>query len=80
MLVRLMKGEVDLDELDTDSLVVLGRTASEGKPLAGRIAAKLNERGWSFARIGETYGVDASTAFRWAQPYLRDVREPKDQP
>lgn len=71
-LVRLMSNEIDLDELDADSLSVIGKTAKEGPALAGRIAAKLNQRhGWTFARIGEVYGVHESTAYRWAQPYLR---------
>lgn len=71
-LARLMANEIDLDELDDDALAVLGRTAKEGPALAGRVAARLNKRGWTYARIGEAYDVHESTAFRWAQPYLRD--------
>jgi hypothetical protein len=75
-LVRLMTNEIDLDSLDDEALSVVGRTAKEGPALAGRVAAKLNRRGWAFARIGEAYGVHESTAYRWAQPYLKD---PDDQ-
>ena len=69
-LVRLMSHQSDLDELDDDALLVVGRTAKEGQALAGRIAAKLNRRGWTYAKIGDAWGVHESTAYRWAQPYV----------
>lgn len=76
-LVRLMSNQSDLDELDDDALVVVGRTAKEGQALAGAIAAKLSRRGWTYARIAEAWGVHESTAYRWAQPYVEPPAPPQ---
>lgn len=69
VLVRLMNDDTQLDELGDDALLALGRAAAEGTELAGRIAAKLNRRGMTFAKIGELWGVHESTAYRWAKAH-----------
>lgn len=41
------------------------------KTAEGVVAAELRRRGWTWPRIGKAIGVDQSTAFGWAQPYLK---------
>lgn len=36
----------------------------------GLACAHLHALGWSWSRIGREMGVNLSTAYRWAQPYL----------
>lgn len=39
----------------------------------GRMAARLhNHHGWSWPQLGRALNVNASTAWRWAKPYLHD--------
>jgi hypothetical protein len=39
----------------------------------GRACASLHDtHGWSWPQIGRWMDVNASTAWRWASPYLRD--------
>jgi len=37
---------------------------------AGRACAYLHSRGWTWERIGAEIGVNLTTAYRWARPYL----------
>lgn len=37
---------------------------------AGRACAHLSANGWKWKDIGEFMGVNLSTAYRWAEPYL----------
>lgn len=78
-LVRLMNGDVDLDALDDEALLALGAAAHGGRKLLGEVVARLNRRGWTFERIGEHLGVHESTAYRWAQPYLREQPTPVNE-
>lgn len=41
-------------------------------PLAqlGRACARLHQLGWTWERIGAAMGVNLTTAYRWARPYL----------
>lgn len=36
----------------------------------GRACARLHELGWTWERIGEEMGVNLTTAYRWARPYI----------
>lgn len=36
----------------------------------GRHCARLHELGWTWEKIGQEMGVNLSTAYRWARPYL----------
>lgn len=72
-LVRLMSNLEDPKALSNEQLVQAVLDARETKKRAeGVAAAELKRRGWTWARIGKAVGVDPSTAFAWAQPYLRE--------
>lgn len=36
----------------------------------GQACARLHELGWTWHQIGQAMGVNLSTAWRWAKPYL----------
>lgn len=36
----------------------------------GKACARLHDLGWTWDRIGREMGVNLSTAYRWARPYL----------
>lgn len=71
-LVRLMSNEIDLADLTPEQLYALGAAARGGRLLLQRVIAELNQRGVTFAEIGDHYGVVESTAFRWAKTPVRD--------
>jgi hypothetical protein len=77
VLVRLMEGGVDPDDLDklsTDELFDLGVAGAAGRELVHLVTLTLRERGLTFAQIGERWNVDESTAWRWAKPAARPGR------
>ena len=43
-----------------------------GPRLVGEGAAELHRRGWTWPKIAHEFGVDQSTAHRWAQNYLQE--------
>lgn len=65
---RALRGEVNLDELDVEALIAVGRVAVRGRELVHHATVTLNQRGVTFAQIGERMGVTESTASRWAKP------------
>lgn len=69
-LARLMKD--DISDLDEATIVEGMRALRAGRKLIGEGAAELHRRGWTWPKIAVEFGVDQSTAHRWAQPYLRD--------
>jgi hypothetical protein len=71
-LVRLMNDEIKMSELKDEVIVKNMRIGRGGRKLVGEGAAELHRRGWTWPRIAHEFGVDQSTAHRWAQPYLRE--------
>lgn len=67
-LVRLMRGEIDYDALDNDALFAIAAAAKGGRKTLHEVTVKLNQRGFTFAQIGERLGAVESTASRWAKP------------
>lgn len=73
----------DLSEVATDELIHLARTATSARrrqeqaaksaaEQQGRIIAELSRRqGWTFVRIADALGIDDSTAYRYARPFLK---------
>lgn len=57
-----------------ETLVAAGRFAREHraelKEFTAKVAAQLHHDGLTWERIGEQLGMQAMTAYRWAQPYL----------
>lgn len=76
-LVRLMKGEVDYDDLSDDDLFTLGAASRRARQTLHEITLKLRERGYTFAQIGERLGVTESTASRWVEPPSPPGRRPR---
>ena len=74
-LVRLMNDEIQMSALDDATIVSNMRIGRGGRKLVGEGAAELHRRGWTWPRIAAEFGVDQSTAHRWAQPYLKDGEE-----
>jgi hypothetical protein len=75
-LVRLMENRDNPEVLSEDELVnaaIWGREVK--KASEGIAAAELRRRGWTWPQIGKAIGVDQSTAFVWAQPYLKAGEE-----
>lgn len=71
-LVRLMTNLEHPERLTAEQLVDAAVEARDTKKKAeGVAAAELRRRGWTWPRIGKAIGVDQSTAFGWAQPYLK---------
>lgn len=66
-LVRLMKGEVDYDDLDDERLLAIGAAVQDGPDTLARVVRSLSARGWTFAAIGERLGVHEATVSRWAK-------------
>jgi hypothetical protein len=71
-LVRLMNDEIAMSDQDDSTIVEHMRIGRYGRKLVGEGAAELHRRGWTWPRIAAEFGVDQSTAHRWAQPYLRE--------
>lgn len=71
-LVRLMNDEIAMADQDDATIVKHMRIGRYGRKLVGEGAAELHRRGWTWPRIAAEFGVDQSTAHRWAQPYLRE--------
>jgi hypothetical protein len=73
-LVRLMRGEVDYDSLDDDALYALGAACAAARETLYQVVTRLNDRGATFATIGERLDVHEATASRWAKPPAEDRR------
>jgi len=73
-LVRLMSGNVDYDTLDDEALYALGKACAAARATLFEVTTRLNDRGASFALIGERLGVHEATASRWAKPPAEDRR------
>ena len=78
-LVRAMNDDIDVSKLSDELLLEqmrLGRSRDEllraAAKLVGTGAAELYRRKWTWPQIAAEFGVDQSTAHRWAQPYLRE--------
>jgi DNA-binding MarR family transcriptional regulator len=67
-LVRLMKGELDYDDLTDEQLLDLASASRRGQLTLHEIVVELRKRGWLFADIGERLGVTESAASRWVEP------------
>jgi uncharacterized protein YaiI (UPF0178 family) len=80
-LVRLMNGEVDLNEMETEELyrLVISLQPDLAKTTLAKALAILNERGERFAVIGERIGVHEATASRWAKPPTGDLRRRRQE-
>ena len=74
-LVRLMKDEIKMSELDDKTILGNMHIGRAGAELVGEGAAELHRRGWTWPLIAAEFGVNQSTAHRWAQPYLRAGEE-----
>lgn len=52
-------------------LIAIGKSAvAEGLATRGRVCAQLHANGLTWEEIGKEMGVNLSTAYRWARPYL----------
>lgn len=71
-LVRLMSNDIAMSELPDETIVGNMKIGRAGRRLVGEGAAELHRRGWTWPRIAAEFGVDQSTAHRWAQPYIKD--------
>lgn len=71
----------ELSEASIDDLVTLGtaaqtqqtqaqRQAKDAERLLGQVIAELSRRGRTFMQIGALLGMDDSTAYRRAKPFL----------
>lgn len=76
-LVRLMKGEVDLTELDADALFAVAEAAKGGRRTLHEVTLVLRAKGFTFAQIGERLGVTESAASRWVKPPAPPGRRPR---
>lgn len=75
-LVRLTKGEINLNELDRDQLYALADALRPGvaRHTLHRALTELNDKGDTFAQIGARLDVHEATAARWAKPPGEDRR------
>lgn len=72
-LVRLVNAGYDPTGLSEPELVAAVLQARAAKKDAeGAVAAELSRRGRSWREIGKLLGVDHTTAYGWAKPYLRE--------
>lgn len=68
----------DFSKMSLDEVALYGRQArrkadtarQEQLAEAGRSCAHLNANGWTWEQIGEFMGVNLTTAYRWAEPFL----------
>jgi hypothetical protein len=59
-------------ELPSEHIIALVKDLRDRrKHVLGTHSAELRRRGWTWPRIGKAVGVDQSTAYGWAQPYLK---------
>jgi len=64
--------EMDFSQMTDAQVVTVAKSAlAEGQERRGRACADLHARGWKWEKIGQEMGVNLSTAYRWAKPYLR---------
>jgi hypothetical protein len=69
-LVRLMSTGAPLDDLTDAQLIEAARSAKQArKDAEGRASWELHERGWTWEKIGQAFGVWQSTAHRWARDW-----------
>lgn len=75
-LVRVMKGELDIETLTTDELYALASATRPdvARSTLHRALIELNNREERFAQIAERLGVHEATAARWAKPPGEDRR------
>jgi hypothetical protein len=82
-LVRAMNNETAMDALTEEAILEqmrFGRSGPEellkaSQKLVGQGAAELYRRKWTWPRIAAEFGVNQSTAHRWAQPYLGESEQ-----
>ena len=79
-LVKLMRGEVDFDDLDDEALYALGAVCANSRETLYQVTTRLNDRGRTFAQIAERLGVHEVTASRWAKPPAEDRRRRRGEP
>lgn len=73
-LVRLVNGEYELTERPKDDLYDLAAALINARQTLAQALAELNDRGETFAQIGDRLGIHEATASRWAKPPSRDLR------
>lgn len=71
-LVRLANEDTPLSGLTNGQLLDLAAVQRRARRLLQRVVLELNERGVTFAEIGEHFNVHESTAYRWAYPHTRE--------
>lgn len=80
-LVRLMRGDVDLKDLDDDALFALAAAAQGGRETLRDVAVQLHDvRKYTFLQIAERLGVAESTASRWVKTPVERRYRPEPQP
>lgn len=67
-LVRLMNGDTNYDEIGDDDLFALGEASRRGRKTLHEVVLTLKKRGYTFAQMGERWGVTESAASRWVNP------------
>ena len=73
-LVQLMSGETNYEALDDEALFALGAACAVSRETLYRVTTLLNDRGYTFAQIGDKWHVHEATASRWARPPVEDRR------
>lgn len=64
--------EMDFSQMTNAQLFAVAKAApAEGLAKRGRACASLHDNGLTWEEIGREMGVNLSTAYRWAKPYLR---------
>lgn len=78
-LVRLVRGEIDYDDLSDDELFALAEASRRGRTTLHEVTLKLRARNYTFAQIGERLGVTESAASRWVDPPQPPGRRRRDE-
>lgn len=69
-LVRLITSGADVTTLTNEQVVLAVKSTKQAsKNAQGRAADLLHDRGWTWEQVGDAFGVNQSTAFRWAMDY-----------
>lgn len=78
-LVRVMSGDVDVENLsDAELLKLAAATRPDvARSTLHRALTELNRRGNRFSQIAEELDVHEATAARWAKPPAADLRRRK---
>jgi hypothetical protein len=80
-LVRVMSGDIRIEELGEDELYALAEATRPdvARSTLHRALVELNNRDQTFAKIGERLGVHEATASRWARPPAEDRRRRRSE-